>query len=97
VGLLQSGTSAVRSRIFCGVGENNQLISGLFSPEFPWEWFFWRSDSAVLESSFAGQPQGWSSLIGEAESRDKSALPVDKRPMHYRRPELHWQAFGVNY
>ncbi|MGC1361708.1 MAG: hypothetical protein WA419_10165 [Silvibacterium sp.] len=44
-------------------------------PQLPWEWFFWRSNSAVLESSTAGQPQSWSTLVRDAENRDTSALP----------------------
>jgi hypothetical protein len=45
-------------------------------PRNSWEWFFWESDSAVLESSIAGQPQSWSTLIGDAESRDVAPLPA---------------------
>jgi hypothetical protein len=44
-------------------------------PVHLWEWFFWRSDSAILESPIAGQPKSWSSLVAEAGSRNTSNLP----------------------
>jgi hypothetical protein len=44
-------------------------------PRASWEWFVWKSESAVLESSIAGQPQSWASLVRESESRDLSNLP----------------------
>ena len=44
-------------------------------PQRAWEWFFWKSDSAVLESSIAGQPQSWATLVSDAENRDVAALP----------------------
>jgi hypothetical protein len=45
------------------------------NPRLPWEWFFWKSGSAVLDSSMAGQPQSWSALVKDAESLDTSVLP----------------------
>jgi hypothetical protein len=44
-------------------------------PRLNWEWFFWKSDSAALESASAGQPQSWADSIRDAENRDISALP----------------------
>ncbi len=44
-------------------------------PRNTWEWFFWKSDSAVLESSMAGQPESWATLVNDAENRDASVLP----------------------
>jgi hypothetical protein len=44
-------------------------------PRRPWERFFWKSDSAVLESSIAGQPQSWATLVSDAENRDSAGLP----------------------
>jgi hypothetical protein len=45
-------------------------------PRHPWEWFFWKSDSAVLESSIGGQPQSWATLVSDAENRDSAGLPL---------------------
>ncbi len=45
-------------------------------PQRTWEWFFWRSDSAMLESALAGRPQSWSALTRDAETRDKRTLPT---------------------
>ncbi len=44
-------------------------------PQNAWEWFFWRSDSAVLNSSIAGQPQSWMSLVKLSNNRDTGTLP----------------------
>jgi hypothetical protein len=44
-------------------------------PQVAWEWFFWQSDSAILESSIAGQPQSWATLIESAKIREVAALP----------------------
>ena len=44
-------------------------------PRLTWEWFFWKSDSAILESCIPGQPQSWSTLLNEVANRDTSALP----------------------
>jgi len=45
-------------------------------PQLKWEWFFWRSDSALLESCMPGQPQSWSKLVQESQHRDTSSLPA---------------------
>ena len=45
-------------------------------PQLPWEWFIWKSPSAVLTSTSAGQPQSWTALVMDAEKRDTSALPT---------------------
>lgn len=44
-------------------------------PQLKWEWFFWKSDSALLESCIPGQPQSWSKLVEESHHRDTSSLP----------------------
>jgi len=45
-------------------------------PQFLWEWFIWKSDSAVADSCIPGQPQSWSALLQAATDRDISGLPA---------------------
>lgn len=45
-------------------------------PQLEWEWYFWRSDSALLESCIPGQPQSWSMLVHESQHRDTASLPA---------------------